>query len=537
MDTVDGTSQRNGQQREQREQPAQPQQPEHAPIHFSDAADLQRAFPEGLRGKRIHAVGAGGHGISAGLQVAHAAGAIVSGCDRTETSLSAMLEQVGIPVAFGHASAHVAEADLVVTNPAVTTLFPDHPELLAAQARGVPVAQWQALVGLLMRGRLGVSVAGVHGKGSTTALLGAMLIAAELDPTIVVGDIVRAWGNNVRSGAGRILVNEADEWNYNFLAYHPRIVTLTEVEYDHPEFFPSYEAIRDAFVSFLRGMDLSPAAADTPPPTIITCADSRGCRDTLAQLGSDWPGVVRTFVVEGDQVTQPAQADVIARDVRVGEQTSFELIIDGASLGRLILSVPGRHNVANAAAAAATASALGVAPAVIARAISAFEGMRRRFEIIEDGDTVWIDDYAHHPHAVALTIAAARQRFPGRRIVATFQPTLYTRLQRFLTPFAEALATADEVVVAEIQPSREVDTGVIHGSDLVDAIQAQSGFREKPQAARYGGSLAETAALLDTLRQPGDVLLVMGSGPVNEVITLAGRAEAQDKAEAATRTQ
>ena len=493
------------------------------PVRLADLAELERAFPDGVRGKRIHAVGAGGHGISAGLLVAQAAGAIVTGCDHIPTSLGAMLEEAGIPIAIGHDNAHVTDADLVVTNPAVTFLHPDHPELAAAEALGIPVSQWQPLLGLLMRGSIGVSVAGVHGKGSTTALLGAMLIAAKLDPTVEVGDIVRAWDSNVRPGKGRYFVNEADEFNYNFLSYHPRVVTLTEVEYDHPEFFKSYEEIRDAFALFLKGMDMAPAAVDAPLPTIVTSADSAGCRDTLAQLGPDWSGVVRTFSVEG------SQADAMARDIQVGAETSFELVLDGQSLGRVTSRLPGRHNVANAVAAAATASALGVAPEVIAQTISEFDGLRRRFEIIEDGDVVWVDDYAHHPHAVALTIAAARQRFPGRRIVGVFQPTLYTRLQAFLLPFAEALATADEAVVVEIQPSRERDTGIIHGNDLVAAIRAQPSFVHKPESARYGGDFPETAALLNQLRQPGDVLLIMGSGPVNQVIGLARGARARER--------
>jgi UDP-N-acetylmuramate--alanine ligase len=267
-------------------------------------------------------------------------------------------------------------------------------------------------------------------------------------------------------------------------------------------------------------MDTTPGGEDTPLPTIVTSADSPGCRDTLAQLDPDWPGVVRTFSVEG------SQADAMAREVRVGAETSFELVLDGRSLGRVTQRIPGRHNVANSVAAAATASALGVAPEVIVQTISEFDGLRRRFEIIDDGDVVWVDDYAHHPHAVALTIAAARQRFPGQRIVAVFQPTLYTRLLRFLTPFAEALATADEVVVVEIQPSRERDTGIIHGNDLVRAVQTQPGFGRQPQAARYGGNFPETAALLSQLRQPGDALLIMGSGPVNQVIALAREARA-----------
>ena len=262
-------------------------------------------------------------------------------------------------------------------------------------------------------------------------------------------------------------------------------------------------------------MDISPADAGALPPTIVTSADSPGCRDTLAQLPADWPGVVRTFSVEG------GPADVVAHDVQVGAVTSFELALDGAHVGRVALRTPGRHNVANAVAAAAAASALGVRAEVIVKVLSDFEGLKRRFEIIEDGDVTWVDDYAHHPHAVALTIATARQRFPGRRIVAIFQPTLYTRLKRFLTPFAEALATGDEVVVVEIQPSRERDTGIIHGRDLVSAIQEQSTFAHRPDSARYGGDFAETATLLNQLRRPGDVMLVMGSGPVNQVIDLA----------------
>jgi len=485
------------------------------PVRLADLAELVRAFPQGVRGKRIHAVGAGGHGISAGLLVAKAAGAIVTGCDRAPSSLSRMLVKAGIPITIGHENEHVCDADLVVTNPAVTFLYPHHGELAAAEERGIPVSQWQPLLGLLMRGYIGVSVAGVHGKGSTTALLGAMLLAAQLDPTVEVGDIVLAWNSNVHTGAGRLFVNEADEFNYNFLSYHPRVVTLTAVEFDHPEFFSSYEAIRDAFALFLNGMDTTPALEGAPPPTIVTSADSPGCRDTLDQLGPNWPGVVRTFSVDG------ATADVQARDIQVNADTSFELVIDGRSFGRVTQRIPGQHNVANSLAAAATASALGVSPEVIAHTITVFDGLRRRFEIIEDGDMTWIDDYAHHPSAVALTIATTRQRFPGRRLVAVFQPTLYSRLRRFLTRFAEALATADEVVVVEIQPSRESFDPTIHGNDLVRAVLAQPEFADKPSAACYGGDLKQTADCLNALRQPGDVLLIMGSGPVNEVISLA----------------
>ncbi|HLY31442.1 MAG TPA: cyanophycin synthetase, partial [Ktedonobacterales bacterium] len=320
-------------------------------------------------------------------------------------------------------------------------------------------------------------------------------------------------------------INEADEFNYNFASYHPRMALLTEVEYDHPEFFASYEAIRDAFVGFLRGMDTSPVNdATNLPPTLILNGDSPGCRDTLSQLEAQigpWPGAIRTFRVEGESGADlfGRPADALATDIEDAAHTSFTLHVRGQRLGRVTIQTPGRHYVANAVAAVAGADALGVAPETLIPALSAFGGLKRRFEVIQDGDVTFIDDYAHHPHAVALTLATARRRFPGRRLIGVFQPTLYTRLHRFLTPFAEALATSDLAVVVEIQPSRERDTGLIHGDDLVRAIVEQPGWGDK--SAYYGGDFAQTAALLNKLRQPGDVIAVMGSGPVNQVISLA----------------
>ncbi len=471
---------------------------------------LAHLFPNGLRGRRIHAVGAGGSGISAVLRLAAEQGALVTGCDVAETTMSRLLNAQGVQVTVGHNPAHVLGCDLVVTTPAVTFLDNQHPELAAARDQGIPVIQWQELLGYLMRDSVGVSVAGVHGKGSTTALLGALAIAGGMDPTVEVGAVVSDWGSNLRVGKGRYFINEADEFNYNFLSYHPRVVALTAVEFDHPEFFEDYTAIRDAFVRFLRGMDLS-ADSSLPAPALALNADSPGCLDTLRQLG-DWPGLVRTFSLEApDAYTR-------AEDIRDDTETSFTLRMGGRALGRVTLSMPGRHNIANALAAATTAELLGVGPETFVPALNAFGGLRRRFQIITDGDVTFIDDYAHHPHAVALTLEAVRRRFPGRRIIAVFQPTLYTRLYRFLTPFSEAFDAADMAVIVEIQPSRERDTGLIHGRDLVGKIAERPAVAGRADAVRYGGDFAETAALLREVRQPGDVVVVMGSGPVNQII-------------------
>lgn len=475
---------------------------------------LVELFPDGLRGKRIHVVGAGGSGVSSVLLLAREQGALVTGCDVATTTMTRLLEQQGIPIEHGHDVAHIRDVDLVVTNPAVTYLHPDHVELQAAESQSIPVTQWQPLLGYLMRLTPSVAVAGVHGKGSTGALLGTLAIAAGLDPTVELGAVVPEWKGNVRMGHGNLFINEADEWNYNFLNYRPRLVVLTAVEYDHPEFFPTYEVIRDAFVQFLRGMDTT-ARPDAPfPPTVVYNDDIPGCRDVVSRL-DDMPVTLRPFSLER------TDAEAGATDVRADTETSFTLLLHGEPQGRVTLATPGAHNIANAVAAAAAAATLGIAPEVIVRALSAFPGLRRRFEIIEDGDVTFIDDYAHHPHAVALTVATARKRFPGRRLIAVFQPTLFTRLHRFLEPFAAAFDEADEAVVVEIQPSRERDTGLIHGNDLVKTIAARPVWEGRAASIHYGGDFDETAALLRAMRQPGDVYVIMGSGPVNKVIVPA----------------
>ncbi len=496
-----------------RPQPSQPSEPAQA-VPLVEAPTLARHFPRGLTGKRIHAVGAGGSGISAVLRLAAERGAVVTGCDVADTTMARHLNAKGIPVVVGHDRAHVQGADLVVTTPAVTFLDSNHPELTAARADGIPVAQWQALLGYLMRGSIGVSVAGVHGKGSTTALLGALCVGGGLDPTVEVGAVVKDWGGNLRLGAGPYFINEADEFNYNFLNYHPRVVVLTAVEFDHPEFFEDYAAIRDAFVRFLRGMDMIEQVAGAVRPTLVMNIDSPGCHDVLGQLsaGSEWPGDVCTFGIES------AGADVRAVAIRDDTATSFDLRYLGTSLGRVTLQMPGRHNIYNALAATAAAGVLGAPPETFVPTLSAFGGLRRRFELVSDGDALFIDDYAHHPHAVQLTIETARRRFPDRRLVAVFQPTLFTRLYRFLEPFAAAFDAAEEVVIVETQPSRERDTGLVHGRDLVAKIQQRPAFADRPATVRYGGGYDETAALLRELRRLGDVIAVMGSGPVNKVI-------------------
>ncbi|HEX9069191.1 MAG TPA: Mur ligase domain-containing protein, partial [Ktedonobacterales bacterium] len=241
---------------------------------------LEELFPHGISGKRIHAMGAGGSGISAVVRLAREAGATVTGCDRDESTMLRILRDQGFAMAEGHDAAHVRDADLVVTTSAITFPYPDHPELLAAHEAGIPVALWQRLMGYLMRERTGVSVAGVHGKGTTTGMLGALAVAAGLDPTVELGAVMVDWGSNIHLGSGSLFIHEADEFNYQFMSYHPRVLVLTAVEYDHPEFFRDYAHIRDAFVGFAKGMAMAPGVSSVPP-TLVLNADNPGCMDVL----------------------------------------------------------------------------------------------------------------------------------------------------------------------------------------------------------------------------------------------------------------
>jgi UDP-N-acetylmuramate--alanine ligase len=484
--------------------------------HASDN-HLLKLFPNGLNGRHIHAIGAGGIGISAVMQLARAQGASVSGCDMAESSMWRLLASWGFPMVLGHAATHLSAAaspiDLVVSAPAVAKLDPDNPEVLAAHALHIPLVDWQEFLGYLMLGKTGVSVAGVHGKGSTTALLAELAIAGGLDPTAEVGAIVPAWGTNVRMGQGAYFINEADEWNYNFLHYHPRVVVLTAVEFDHPEFFSSYEAIRDAFLRFLAGMDQSSNTSGGLRPTLILNADDRGCLDIRDHLGTGWGGDMRTFGIHAPD------AQTRATDIQLANETQFHLTVAQSDIGRVTLRTPGIHNLYNALAAVATADALGVPRETFAPVLATFAGLRRRFQCSEDTrGVVYIDDYAHHPHAVQLTLETARLLYPARRLVAVFQPTLYTRLHRFLAPFSAAFDAADMVVIVEIQPAREHDTGLIHGRDLVQAIQQRPAHLAHPSLVLYGGNYQETIAMVQPLLQPNDVLVVMGSGPVNQII-------------------
>src|SRR6185437_8496503 len=273
-----------------------------------------------LKKMRLHFMGIGGQGISAVAQMALQAGATVSGCDQASSATTKMLAKLGIPIEIGHDPAHLAEANALIYVPAAVALNPHNPELLAAREKGLVVMTWQEMLGQWLEGYCLLSVSGVHGKGTTTAMLSLALLEAGLDPTCEIGAVVPRFGANYRIGQSSYFVNEADEFNNNFWNYHPRLAIVTSVEFEHPEFFADYGEYLASFEHFVRGMDLS---GDWPlQPTLILNAASPGCLELRARI-ADWPGRILTYAVE--ETEERSAADYVACDLQLDGRTSFKV--------------------------------------------------------------------------------------------------------------------------------------------------------------------------------------------------------------------
>lgn len=475
-----------------------------------------------LKKMRLHFVGIGGQGISAVAQMALQAGVRVSGCDQASSATTKMLERLGIPVEIGHSPEHLTNADALIYVPAAVAYNPKNPELLAAREKGLLIMTWQEMLGQWLEGYCLLSVSGVHGKGTTTAMLSLALVDAGLDPTCEIGAVVPRFGANYRIGQSSYFVNEADEFNNNFWHYHPRLAVVTSIEFEHPEFFADYGEYLASFEHFVRGMDTT---GDWPfPPTLILNNSSPGCLELRQRIG-DWPGRILTYAVEEGE--QPVEADFVAYNLRLDGETSFRVRARDSSAGleqrAIALRLPGAHNVENALAALSAALLVGIDPAVAIAAIEGFGGTRRRFETRNEGplllageikDVLLVDDYAHHPTAIARTLGAARRRYPERRLIAVYQPHMYSRTKTFFEQFLTAFDAADVVIIVDIYPGREHDTGLVHARDLAAAISRQPRFAQRGVQVIYGGSVKETAELLNKTLRSGDLTIIMGAGDI-----------------------
>jgi UDP-N-acetylmuramate--alanine ligase len=447
-------------------------------------------------GERIHVIGIAGSGAAGAAVLVHLAGARVDGCDIDAPSpYTPALDAAGVPFVVGHDPAHLAGVDRVAITPALRAV-PDHPELAGAAELGIPVVTWQQLLGELMEGpgRIGLAVTGTHGKSTTTALLGHLLVSARLDPTVEVGAFIGAWGASVRSGRGAPFVVEADEFGDNFLSYHPAAAIVTNIEMDHPDFFADTEAVLASFERFVRGMAGHPGLNGR---LLLAVSGDPGVDELVTRLRT-WDGRVFRYGPGGD---------LWATDVTYEpEWTRFTLFEHPFEM-----SLAGEHNVLNATAALVLARALGADLGLLAEGLRTFAGAGRRMELIADTATVTIyDDYGHHPTEVRAALAAARQKVGrDRRLWAVFEPHMYSRTALLMDAFATSFADADEVVIADIFASRDTPEAMATTSAeaLADAIERVSGV----PAIAVGDVHSTTDYVADHVA-PGDAVLVMGAG-------------------------
>lgn len=472
--------------------------------------------------RNVHFVGIGGAGMSAIAQVLLHRGVNVSGSDAAASPRTAMIEGLGGQVYIGHKAEHVGDADVVVVSSAVP---PDNPEVMEARRRGIPLWPRARMLGQLMVGRHGVAIAGTHGKTTTTSMAGFILDQAGLDPTVLIGGELPAFRSNARIGRGEHTVVEADESDRSLLLLSPRTALVTNIEADHLERFAGIEDIQETFRTFLRRLPADGLA--------VLCGDDERAR----QLAASAPCPVVLYEAEDDlgepvslssgsqrardgqrargRRLHPAARRYVARDVRLKPfGSNFVLWADEQPLGAVSLQVPGRHNMVNALGAAALALELGVPFLAVQRALKAFQGPKRRFELMgEAAGVMVVDDYAHHPTEIKAALAAARAT--GRRVVAAFQPHRYTRTQKLMAEFADSFGDADVVALTDIYAAGEAP---IPG---VDAAALATGIRQaKGTGVIVVPSLAELARELAARTRPGDLVLTMGAGNVRDAAAM-----------------
>jgi UDP-N-acetylmuramate--alanine ligase len=442
----------------------------------------------------VHFMGVAGAGMSNLAELLVRGGGTVTGCDLRPGRAGETLRGLGATVHQGHDTSHTGDAVALVVTSAIPS---SHPELVAARERGIPVLKRaQALGAIVNRGTV-LAIAGTHGKTTTTAATTAILDAAALDPTGLVGGRVAAWGGGLRPGSGDLYVVEADEYDRSFLTLHPTAAVVTSVEADHLDIYGDLSGVERAFAEFLTQVQ--------PGGVVAICIDDAGGRRIAGAVAGS--NNVLTYGTAED-------ADLRAEDVaQAGRDMTFTVTDRGDALGVIVLGTPGLHNIRNALGAFAVARHVGAPFAAAQTALRSFTGVARRFqELGTAGGVTVVDDYAHHPTEIEVTLGAARGAYPGRRIVAAFQPHLYTRTRDLATDFGRALAASDIVWVCDVFPAREAPIEGVSGELVADAAR-DAGNAE----VRYTPTLDEMSRALRGGLRAGDVLIAMGAGDIDDM--------------------
>ncbi|MEX2160830.1 MAG: UDP-N-acetylmuramate--L-alanine ligase [Anaerolineales bacterium] len=441
-----------------------------------------------------HFVGIGGTGLSAIARVLLERGEAVSGSDREDSPMMQSLRTAGAVVHVGHAASNVNGAVRVIRSSAVTD---DNVEVQAARKKGIPVLKRSEVLGELLADQKVIAVAGSHGKTTTTAMIAWMLTALNQKPGYIIGSVAANLGANAAAGAGRLFVIEADEYDHMFLGLVPSIAVVTNVEHDHPDLFPEPRDFQKAFERFVDRLQ--------PDGTLLACSDDPGAGELLAYAKKAGK---RTLTYTSGQSGDYSMANLELREDSGASFMAMNTLVQ--------LQVPGKHNALNALAALAVADLLQFSVPEAAMALSDFRGTARRFEERGEANGVlFVDDYAHHPTEIHSTLAAARARYPKRRIIAVWQPHTYSRTATLQVDFVTAFHDADLVMVTDVYAAREQKPAAFDMQKMAQSI--------KHPDLRFSGSLEETRKMLGTELKPGDLLLVMSAGDAIQISELLFR--------------
>ena len=447
----------------------------------------KQTLPE-LIGKRVHFIGIGGAGMSGLARIALSHGIKVSGSDAKDSNVVVALTALGANVSVGHKGENVDGADLIVFSTAISE---NNPERLRALELGLPIIARATALALLMSESKSIAVAGTHGKTTTSSMLTVALQATGADPSFAIGGTITASGSNAHRGTGEFFVAEADESDGSFVAYHPYGAIITNIEHDHVDFFADENAVFEVFTEFVTTIDSE--------GFLIYCNDDKGSR----KLGSTVTNT-RTFTYG----TSPDSDLVIDQITLLPLGSSARAIWHGKVIGKLELSVPGHHNLMNAAAALAAGIVLDQAPAEMIDGLATFKGAGRRFEIkgTVNGIRV-IDDYGHHPTEIEVTLTAARRFAGDGRLIVVFQPHRYSRTKAFIDNFATTLDLADEVIVLEIYAASEKPIVGISSEAIV----------EKMTHGKFIPNFIDAVEAVVKSAKPGDVVITLGAGDVSSL--------------------
>jgi UDP-N-acetylmuramate--alanine ligase len=444
-----------------------------------------------LKGKRIHFIGIGGSGMSGLARIALDDGIVVSGSDSKDSSVLSALIALGARVSKSHAAENLIDVDVVIFSTAIAA---NNPEFVEAQRLGIPLLTRAKALALLMDGKIKIAVAGTHGKTTTSSMATVAFQSCGSDPSFAIGGTLTASGANAHRGTGKFFIAEADESDGSFIEYHPDAAIITNIEHDHVDFFATPEAVTQAFADFTKTISTD--------GVLVYCADDHGARELGQSLTHC--RVVSYGTTEGSSLMID-QIELSAQGSRA------RALWNSTVVGYLELSVPGHHNLLNAAGALALGLSLELNPAQLLSGLASFRGAGRRFELKATLHGIRIiDDYGHHPTEISVTLDAARRYADTGRVLVLFQPHRYSRTQAFLEDFATALDKADDVTLLEIYAASEQPIPGISASLIV----------ERMKHGIFLPNFADAADRIIEIAKPGDVILTLGAGDVNSLAAI-----------------